>query len=256
VVDGVEIKATLSGAQIDAAVASFGLRPADAKRQVVYFFDVVEDTGSKDPSRRLRLFTSHVILRVRQRASGKGESTLKLRPADRGRLTGRWAAGSRHDGKYRVEYDWAAHRVLAASMDADLDADRIADVVHQRRPVGRAFTAEQEEFLDECGSAPSFPFRDLHVAGPIEALRWEDIETGPFTERLGLRAEQWKYEGGFPFLELSVKVDDVEEAGGLRDALAEELRRRNLRTDPLAETKTETVLRTLLGIPAPARTSR
>jgi len=128
-VDGVEVKSTLVGPQIVAAIESFGLDSGEAPRRVVYFFDVIEDVRSQGPRRPLRLLTAGVILRLRRRPNGRGESTLKLRPADPHRLIGRWAAGTKHGGEYRIEYDWAASRVLAASLDADLDKDLIDEVV-------------------------------------------------------------------------------------------------------------------------------
>jgi hypothetical protein len=252
-VDGVEVKSTLVGPQIEAAIESFGLDSREAARRIIYFFDVIEDARSQGSRRPLRLLTAGVILRLRRRPNGRGESTLKLRPADPHRLTGRWTTGSEHAGEYRIEYDWAASRVLAASLDADLDEDLIDEVVKSQRPVKKAFTAEQQSLLDECGSPPPHPFRDLKVAGPITALRWADIETGPFTGQLSLRAEHWSYAGGPPFLEMSLKTPDVDGAGELREELAAELRRRGLEIDPLAETKTETVLRALLE-PPPAAT--
>jgi hypothetical protein len=251
-VDGVEVKSTLVGPQIEAAIESFGLRNREAARRIVYFFDVIEDARSEGPRRPLRLLAAGVILRLRRRPNGRGESTLKLRPADPHRLTGRWAVGSEHTGDYRIEYDWAANRVLATSLDADLGEDLIDEVVESQQPVKTAFTDEQQSLLDECGSPPPHPFHDLKVAGPITALRWADIETGPFTGQLSLRAEHWSYTGGPPFLELSLKTPDVDSAGELREELAAELRRRGLEIDPLAETKTETVLRALLETPSAA----
>lgn len=149
-----------------------------------------------------------------------------------------------------MEYDGAARPVLAASLDADLDDRDLVDaVLTSQHPLEEAFTTEQQSFLQECGSPPAHPFRDLEPAGPITALRWDDIETGPFTGEFSLRAEQWTYAGGPPFLELSLRTREVGTAQPLRDQLAAELGQRGLHADPLAETKTETVLRALLEPP-------
>jgi hypothetical protein len=241
--DGVEIKFSFSGDRGRAVVDSFELREESAETLRIFFFDALD----RDPDQpRLRLLRAGVILRLRRVVDGPDNSTLKLRPAVADRLTGPWRAGSQHDDDYRVEYDWGARRVLAASMEHRLGADEIDEVIDGRRPLRDAFSGEQDDFLRECGPGLVDPFDGLQVAGPIAALRWRELEVEGFRAGSALRAERWDYEGGRSFVELSIRVKNPEKAPERRARLIDLLEQRQLVPDEGA-TKTETVLRDLLS---------
>ena len=93
------------------SMTSLDLGDPDRKREI-WFFDSI------DPAhRRPRLLHAGIILRLRRKKDGPGESTLKLRPARAELLIGDFRAGAGRFGKrYSVEWDWAHEKVLAASM--------------------------------------------------------------------------------------------------------------------------------------------
>src|SRR4051812_17027829 len=101
-VDGVELKFTVADDGVNAALSAFGLGLAEAKPHSVIFFDV-SDVAARSVSPRL--LHAGVVLRLRTETDGAGKTTLKLRPAKEGRLTGDWAAGADRVNDYKVEYD-------------------------------------------------------------------------------------------------------------------------------------------------------
>jgi hypothetical protein len=234
---GTEIKFSFATEWVAAAREKFGLRKQDAEPCDVYFLDVLEDG---DP----RLLTAGVVLRLRTGKSGN--CTLKLRPADAGKLTGRWRPDAGQDPGYRVEFDWARRQVLAASLDREIDAGQLGAVVSGELAPKHAFTGRQREFLDECGPELLKPFRGLRVAGPIAALRWSDVD---WPGDISLHAEQWKWGGDQRFLELSLRVPDSTQAAPVRDAIEADINRRDLTISDDPTTKTEAVLRALLAAP-------
>ena len=235
-IDAVEIKFTLSDASLDLAMTSLHLGDPDKKR-TIWFFDSV-DSMKCHP----RLFRAGIILRLRRKKDGPGESTLKLRPARAELLVGDFRAGAGHFGeRYSVEWDWAHDQVLAASMDADVDREAADEMAHE--PANDSFSADQLRLLHEAGKPPPHPFADIRAVGPIAAKRWDDIGEGPLAT---LRAEHWTYGDDRQFLELSLKVKDLTTAEQCRDALLDDLARRGLKPDPAGMSKTETVLMDLL----------
>jgi hypothetical protein len=241
--DGVEIKFSFSDDGVPAVLDSFDLSEVSAERLRIYFFDALgEDAGEP----HLRLLEAGVVLRLRHVVDGPDNSTLKLRPAVADRLVGPWRTGSQHDGDYRVEYDWGARKVLAASLERRVAADDIDDVVAGRRPLRDAFAGEQDTLLRQCGPLLADPFDGLDVAGPITALRWRELEVEGSGGGSGLRAERWDYDGRRTFVELSVRVKDAGKARDRRARLIDLLKQRHLTPDD-GVTKTETVLRELLS---------
>jgi hypothetical protein len=185
-----------------------------------------------------------VILRLRHVMDGPDNSTLKLRRAVADRLTGPWRAGSVHEADYRLEYDWGLRRVLAASLERRVNSDQIEDIVAGRRPLGDAFSGEQEALLGEGGPGLADPFDDLDVAGPITALQWRDLEVNGFRGGSALRAERWDYDGR-SFIELSVRVKDAGKASERRARLVVLLEQRRLIPDQ--DARSEAALRDLLS---------
>lgn len=238
-IDAVEIKCTLSDDSLEPAVTSFDLGDPDRKRKI-WFFDAI------DPERNdLRLLRAGIILRLRRKKDGPGESTLKLRPAQPELLIGDFRAGAGLFGnRYSVEYDWAHNPVLAASMDADVDRDVADGMVHE--PAADHFSVDQLRLLHEAGTPPRDPFAGIRAAGPIASERWDDIGEGPLAT---LRAERWTYGDDKQFLELSLQVKDLAVGEQCRRALLDDLARRGLTPDPAGKPKTEKVLMDLLFAP-------
>jgi hypothetical protein len=239
-VDAVEIKCTLSGS-LDAAVASFHLDRAPSRERDIWFFDKLDAAGTAP-----QLLRAGVILRLRRKTGGRGETTLKLRPARADLLVGDFRAGSGRFGEsYSVEWDWAHEPVLSASMDADVKRDTADAMVVPGGLTRARFSADQLRLLDEAGTPPPGAFDDLMAAGPIASARWDDVGEGPLA---GLRAERWTY-GDKQFLELSLQATDLTEGETLRKAMLEDVKRRGLEPDPAGRSKTETVLLDLLSAP-------
>lgn len=241
-VDGVEIKFTVAEDGVPAALSAFGLGLADATRQTVSFYDVLQAPAPAAP----RLLRAGVVLRLREKADGSRKTTLKLRPAEEDRLTGDWAAGADRVDDYKVEYDWARTPVLAASVDRDVDAEENGTATGPGGSLRDLYSAAQLRFLHDCGPALDVPWPDLQPAGPIEALRWNDVEAGPFTGKKALRAERWRG-AGLTFLEVSARVDDVDDAAQARADLLAELTARSITPDPATESKTEIMVSRFLG---------
>ncbi|MGD9527054.1 MAG: hypothetical protein AB7L91_16345 [Dehalococcoidia bacterium] len=240
-VDGVEIKFTVAADGVEAALSAFGLDPAGATRQTVSFFDVVQARGTAAP----RLLRAGLVLRLREKADGSGKTTLKVRPAKQDKLTGDWAAGANRVDDYKVEYDWARTPVLAASVDHDVDTEEIGTATGPGGSLRDLFSGAQRRFQKDCGPALDVPWRTLRVAGPIVALRWNDVEAGPFTGNKTLRAERWQG-AGLTFLEISARMDVVDAAQARSELLAQ-LTGRSITPDPATESKTEIMLSRFLG---------
>lgn len=236
---GTEIKFSFAAEWVAEAREKFGLRKHAAEPCDVYFLDILEGDNP-------RLLAAGVVLRLRARDSKSGNCTVKLRPADADKLTGRWRPDAGQDPGYRVEFDWARQQVLAASLEREIDADQLDAVVSGELAPKHAFTGGQREFLDECGPELTKPFRGLRVAGPIAALRWIDVD---WPGDISLHAEQWKWGDNQTFLELSLRVADSTQAAPVRDALQADIDRRNLSISDDPTTKTEAVLRALLAAP-------
>lgn len=240
-VDGVEVKVTLVGSELDRAVTAFGLDRDDAEQQRVWFFDTIDpDSGD------LRLLSAGVILRLRRKKSRKWTSTLKLRPAKAERLVGDFHVEADRFEDYKVEYDWATEPVLAASMDTDVDDATIDALLARPEVIPTLYTDDQRRLLTEAGAPPRAPFADLRCAGPVRAHRWDDVDTGALGD---VRAELWEYGGGRAFLELTIDAADCDQARHQRNTLLADLERHQLAPDPQATSKTATVLRDLLPTP-------
>lgn len=231
---GTEIKFTLPADQVAAGLAVFGLADRIGERRDVYFIEALDPGGS------LRFYDHGLVIRVRRRTDDSGDVTVKLRPADRDRLTGRWRPGTEHKADYRVEVDWAKTKVLAASLTTDHGSG-----IARRLDGGRKklLTDEQQHFLRNCGPELTKPFLHTLNAGPIIAHKWDDLALRGCE---GVRAEQWSWGAGRTFLELSLRCDADEDAAAPRAALEAELERLGLKPDDAATTKTEAVLRDFL----------
>jgi hypothetical protein len=159
IVDAIEIKCTLSGLSLEAAIKSFGLSRAPDKTREIWFFDSI-DPGTGKP----RLLEAGIILRLRRKKDGAGESTVKLRPAQAELLDGDFRPSRHHFGKrYSVEWDWAHDRVLAASMDNDVDPAAADEMVRLVDPFAERLSPDQLRLLTEA--AHHHQTRSLASAG-------------------------------------------------------------------------------------------
>jgi hypothetical protein len=240
--DAVEIKVSLAGDQVTEGLRRFDLS-GDGKRRQIFFAD---DPLSGAPV-ALPLLDGGLILRVRESADEKVESTVKLRPCRRSQLTDGWlAAGKTASSEFRLEADWTGERrVLAASCSADRKTGSLDAALEGREPLSTLFSDEQERFVEECAGL-RVNLNAVVLLGPVAANRWGPLQV----DRFEVVAERWRIAGALDFLELSIRVDpgQAERAQQEFEAL---VRGRGLDLDVRQETKTRRVLEHL----AAARTN-
>lgn len=237
----VEIKATLTGSDVDRAVAALPL--ADAKTwRIVFCEDVTGGVAPLTP-----LLEIGVILRVRGKSGSKGDSTVKLRPCRWSQLTADFFANAESDhSELKIEADWAgSKRTLTASLTADWDDDRLDSVRSGGLPVSGLFTEEQRRFLEQCSSSP-VNLDALTALADIDATRWKEFPIEVETSELNCRAERWVIGGAFDFLEVSI-VSDVVRADRDQAALHYFLARHSLAVEPNQDNKTQRVLNHLVA---------
>jgi hypothetical protein len=108
--ESVEIKATLTGTDVDRAVAALPLAEGKTWR-IVFCEDVTAGVAPLAP-----LLEIGVILRVRGKSGSKGDSTVKLRPCRWSQLTAEFFANA--------ESDESELKLDALTALADIDATR------------------------------------------------------------------------------------------------------------------------------------
>ena len=233
--DAVEIKVTLSGPAADQAITVLALDGTGERRRV-YF---CEDRRVADPA-TLRLLDARIILRIRRTPDGD-DATVKLRECFRDQLAPPPWLDVVKDGKhkFRVEQDWAGDRkVLAASLVAPRDSDRLDDVLAGRATPRALFSDRHRQFLADCaGSAVDLD--QLTVLGPVQVRKWDTVTWSGFA----VDAERWVV-GPLDFLELSIRVEP-DRAVAAQAGFEAALRDAGLGGDPVQETKTRLVLHRL-----------
>jgi hypothetical protein len=180
-----------------------------------------------------------VILRIRRTPDGD-DVTVKLRPCDRDRLILPWVE-MRKDGKhaFRVEADWSGtRRVLAASLVAPRDSDRLDGTLAGRSSPRRLFSDRHRRFLADCAAVP-VEYDRLSLLGPVRARKWDTVDWCGFE----VAAERWVV-SDIDFLELSLRVPP-DAAPETQDRFATALLAAGLDGDPVQETKTRLVLQRL-----------
>jgi hypothetical protein len=233
--DGIEIKVTIGADQVAAARDEW-LPDGEGDRRAIWFLE--QRPAAAGPV-TLPLLDAGVILRLRQNQDDEDDSTVKLRPCERSRLSDRWLEAEKGDGwKFTVEQDWVGDRhVLAASLVAEQGEGEIAALRDHTRPARALLSSEQERYLADCAPV-AVDLDAVRLLGPVDALRWKRVKVGPHE----VVAEQWQV-GDLLFLELSIRVDGPDEAEALRAQRDFERRIRERGFDLAArETKTRTVL--------------
>ena len=240
IIDAVEIKANVGGADADFAKQAVGLHDADAKDRDIWFYENLRGIGG--PS-TLPLLHNHVIVRARRSRDGSGDLTIKVRAEDLV-LPDAWCAPDEgHAWKFKVEGDWTNDRhTAAASLTADYDAEhggrtatpQLSDTVIDR----------QLDFLHQATELP-IDVRALHGLGPISARSWRPTKLG--FKRDGVEheiaAERWQA-GDLTFLELSLRVAAVE-AAEVQTAFVAHLTNLGISVEADQENKTGRMLRHL-----------
>src|SRR5215472_16826037 len=147
--DGVEVKVSLDSDQTATAVQALGLA-AGAPWKIFFVEDVTTGLCSATP-----LLDQHLIVRAREKSSGKDDVTIKFRPGRRSQLTDSWLATKSADGnlesEFKVEEDWAGERrVLSVSLTADRPDGRVAAVAAGQRDISALLSGDQKRLIEEC----------------------------------------------------------------------------------------------------------
>jgi hypothetical protein len=223
-----EVKVTIRGDQVAAARELLGLADADAKRFEVSFYD----------TSALELLEAGLILRSRKVHDGGDDVTIKVRPLPRSAVAAHWF---QLEG-FKAEADRSGPRsVESCSFTVPRSARAIDEVTRGERTIESLFSESQREFARTY--SPVAPdWGRLRVIGPMEAQTWKfrlpELETR-------ISAELWTLPDGRQLLELSSRVQQPE-ADAAAAALDAALRARGLDASDVQETKTKTVLETLV----------
>ena len=238
-VEWVELKVTLGAEQVDAGLTGFALEPRSAERRSIWFCDRIDAHGGPT---MLPLLARGTILRVRRIRGSSDDSTLKLRGPEGCVDPELWRQRTQAFGDdARIEGDWVTDRhLIAASLDSDVEGDRIDEVVAAGRPhqVRRLLSDDQAALAAEW----LVGLDRLELLGPIRALKWKRGAGGLGAE---VAAELWEVDEGPRFLELSMRVNVVDDPGGVQRQLEKTVRDRGLEIAAKQQTKTSTVLKHL-----------
>jgi hypothetical protein len=223
-VDAVEIKVTVRPNQELKAERALEVNEDTAEVRILYFYDTP----------KLDLFEAGLVLRARLVKGDDDDSTVKVRPVDPGKIAEPW----REIEGFKLEADCVGDKVIcSASLTVLQKRDEIDEVAKGKRPVGKLFSKEQEQFISEFHSG-EFDFAALRAMGPIRVLRWKLKQQGFAHE---LTVEEWRLPDGNDLVEVSIKTVPAEAAQAARDF---EQHLRDLGLDPKGaqETKTRTAL--------------
>ncbi len=242
-----EIKVTVSNAAVDQALDLLHLRPSDAEKLQVCFSEDSPDGVSP----QTRLLDEHVVLRARQRLGDRDDDcTVKIRPCRISQITPKLLALSADENSgFKLEADWTGdNNVLAASFTADLSGHPIAKARAEREPLSSLFTDEQADFLRDCADIEVNLEALTLLDKTVTALRWKPSRFDGATTADKIRAERWTVDD-LDFLEFSI-LAPVADARQEQAKLVAFLRAKGIQSPAAQVTKTQQVLRILVGAPA------
>lgn len=185
--DRVEVKILVP--ESDHGVLASALRMREAPTRRVYFLDTPE----------LDLARQGLIVRVRTRSSGGGDSVVKLRRTRPGPLP----RGTRWSRNISVELDALPQRSWwTTAVVCPLRPAVVRAAVRGREPLQTLISAEQRRFLRAL-TTTAHPLRELRVHGPIAVTRMIGEVPGGGVRKLVL--ESWAYPDGSRLYEVSTK---------------------------------------------------
>jgi hypothetical protein len=234
--ESVEIKVTLSGSSVAAAVTALEL-PEGQNWSILFCEDITTGVAPSTP-----LLDIGVVLRTRKKSGTQGDSTVKLRPCRWSQLSEDFFT-NRKDSvtELKIEADWAGpKRTLAASLTREWNDDRVDAVRSGRLAAADLFEKEQRRFLQECSSSP-VNLDALAALPDIAATRWKAFTAKLNGRELSVRAERWMIDRTIDFLELSI-VSDLDRAERDQAGLHHFLAKQGLHAEQNQENKTQRVL--------------
>lgn len=193
-VDSVELKTTIPVGAQRATVLGLPLDPVEARPRQVFFFDTPD----------LALDAAGVVVRARRIQGGRGDTVVKLRPAEPLDLP----ADVRRSAGFNVELDaLPGGFICSASFKGRCSGQEISDVVSGAMPLRRLLAKEQRTFYSQ--HAPSDIGLDALIPlGPIfllKAVFGVSLSGQPGALEQRMVAEMWLYPDGSRILELSTK---------------------------------------------------
>lgn len=241
-----EIKVTVSKAAVDQALDLLQLQPSDAEKLQVCFAEDKPDGVTP----QTRLLNEHIILRARQRPDDSDDCTVKIRPCRISQITPKLLALSAdEDSGFKLEADWAGDdNVLAASFTVNLPGHPVARARAERKSLSSLFTNEQADFLRDCADVRVNLEALTLLDKTVTALRWKPSRFDGATTADKIRAERWTM-GELDFLEFSI-LAPVADAQQEQAKLIAFLHAKGIRPPDVQVTKTQQVLRVLVGAPA------
>lgn len=223
----VELKVMLPSEQIGSFKQKFGLRDGVAAKRDIWFYD----TSS------LELFDAGVILRGRDKSGEPDDSTVKLRPMDASEISPDWLA---LDG-FKCEEDRSLFKsVSSCSFTVEQGEDELVDIAAGKRAIDKAFSSEQEDFLDAYSSV-AVDWSELQPLGPVAARVWK-VRPKTFDQKLTV--ELWELPDASRLLEVSMRATPELAEQRLAE-LAHYLESRGFDTSEQQDTKTRAALQVL-----------
>jgi hypothetical protein len=232
VLDGVEIKLNFDATQIDDALRVFGLKKSDGKPRRIWFGEV--RVGLDGPG-SLPLSARGIILRVRGKKKS-GDVTVKLRCPDGGIGVEMWRKGAGSSPEAKIEGDWAAKRLVSASLGSDLDEATVKKWDAAPPTLAPLLSTQQHSLITQM----LVPLEHVELLGPIAATKWEAENDGD------VEAELWEIDT-LRFLEISLLV--TQDPDGALQRLRKRATDGGLDISANQEAKTTTVLRHLATRP-------
>jgi hypothetical protein len=222
-----ELKVTVAPTDIRRARYRLSLANATSQQRQIWFFDT--------PA--LELYDAGVILRAREIAGDRDDSTVKLRPFTLAALAPEFRA---LDG-LKCELDRLLDKATpSCSLTVEQAAGEIAAVDRGERAIDKLFSSEQEQLLATYG--PVVGWDQLAELGPIFARVWT-LRSDTLPEKV--TAELWYMPDGGQTLKLSMKVAVADADAGMADLL-DFVDERGLACDGEQESKTRRALEALV----------
>ncbi len=233
-----EIKAMLAPAALDALLGVLHQRRADARQRTIVFYDTPD----------MALTAAGITLRVRRRAQGEAEATVKIHDMRQADAT---ASQLQHAG-FSCEADVNGERHASTCAFSTTSPIAAADSVlrDHSAAVSTLFSSSQHKFLSRSGMprlAREVTWPMLSAFGPIAALEW--TAPAPYDRALTMAIELWQLADGTQLLELSMRVRDAE-ADVQQQRLQQWVTSAQLPLAPQQVGKTDAAMRALAGLRA------
>ncbi|MGW5385342.1 hypothetical protein [Nocardia sp. NPDC003963] len=191
----IQIKVNLDR-DVAAALHRLGCDDIAPLRRDIWFAEPLSPGSPRAPA----LLSGHIVIRLR---SGTADDvTVELRPCERARLVGRWAAPFTDPAlHYRIEEEWCAgRRMLSASAISRRPPGSLRKAVAAGGDITAVLDSAQRQFLVNC-TPPGVAVDHLRALGPVAAARWVGVAVGEVHADI----ERWTV-AGLDLLEFSLRI--------------------------------------------------